>query len=209
MNKNLVLASLASVLGMSTAAHAYETSVARTNAPVLSDDVVVVELVGTPLTTSVNMLPSTGFKLIPTGNSFTLERTVPKSTIPGFKLTTMTMPSLDIVHDAGAAATYAEGARNFNVRVYFNTEFIWIEVRKANVPAAPTFNTVFFVGAPADVYNSYRSGTYANVNFADYAKLKIDVQNNYAGLYDPRNIRLIQYSPMKKGGIMSSIFSAE
>ena len=209
MNKILVLAALASVLGLSASAHASQAVVPLTPTPVAADDLAVVDLVGVSLTAGANILPSSGFKLLTTGNSFTLERSVPKSTIPGFKLTTLTLPSLDIVHDASAAASLAEGARKFNVRVYFNTEFIWVEVQKANTPAAPTFNTVFFVGAPADVYSSYRTGAYANIKFANYANLKTDMQDNYASLYDPRNVRLVQYAPMKRGGLTTSYSSTD
>jgi hypothetical protein len=203
MNNISKVASIVLFAAMSHPAHAYQAQVATTSAPVAADDVVVMEFIKTPLTIGSNILPSTNFNLIVSGSSVSMERTVPKATAPGFKSTSMLLSSLDIMHDKNIASTPSEEATKlYDVRVYFNKEFTWVEIRRSNVPAAPTLNTAFFVGAPDDVYTAYRSGTYSGAKFANYAALKDDVQGNYAGPYDPRNPGLIQYAALQKAAVI-------
>ncbi|GLK92248.1 hypothetical protein [Pseudomonas turukhanskensis] len=167
-----------------------------------SDNIIVVEEHGNTGTNTQWFRSHDGrLQIYMIDNSVEIRRQLPS--LPGVNPGVVSFTSLDRLHDLKVG----EASQSYNMRVFFNEDFMWIEVWPTSSDTAPVRNTVMFFGSDKSTYDYYLTNSIPYVKYTYYNNLKKDISDHYAHLYSPDFINLIQYPPKGRKAILSTINS--
>lgn len=133
--------------------------------------------------------------------TISIVRTIPPKS--GFSGDRWTFSSLDPLH--------FDNSKRYDARVFTTSDFLWFELGLAGATVTPIYSTVFFVGAPEDLVSRAIDGESTSshvVGCTNYESLKADVQKNYADGYDPKDVRMIQYTLDALGAVGAAVYPA-
>ena len=189
-------------------AAAYETAVKTRSASEKSfdDDVVVIEITGLSRGNPdwfVSDNQESQIVMIP--NSVQLRRRLPRE--PGYsKIDHVNFNSLEVIHDL----SFLNGSETYNMKLYIGADMIWIELQNSTVKSAPVRNAVFFSGFDSTTYREMLLSPKPIYRYTKSDELKKDVAENYAEIFDPRNIGLIQYNTLGRATLSQmNLFTAD
>lgn len=183
------------ILGMTSAAAAYETRIAVRTTRAPTDDGVLITVPNVSLANGGIIydpaIPGNPrIYMIANSVGFCLQTTNPRLVATAY------FTSLDPIHDTVPSvadrcltAPAQTDPRSYDFKLYITNDMLWVEAKRSGALIAPTLSTVFFISPIRDV-NDVTGGLYFKSQ-----ELKDDVQKNYADRYNPVNVGLIEYTP--------------
>ncbi len=123
--------------------------------------------------------------------------------LPGVVREAYQLESLDKLHELKVG----ENWRTYDMRAFFNEDFMWIEVWPSGSSTAPVKSSYQLSGSDRETYEYYRRYDIPGTRYANQKELTDEIQKNYANKYDPDFINLIQYPPAGRNAVLSSMLT--
>lgn len=122
--------------------------------------------------------------------------------LPGLVQMAYVIESLDKLHDLRAGQ---EHGPTYDMRAFFNEDFMWIEVWPSDSKTAPVKSTYQLTGSDRETYEFYMRHHINGTGYANQKELVDDIQKNYADKYNPDFINLINFPQRGRNAVISSM----
>ncbi len=122
--------------------------------------------------------------------------------LPGLVQRASDIDSLDKLHDLRVGQ---EHGQTYDMRAFFNEDFMWIEVWPSGSKTAPVRSTYQLSGSDRETYEYYQRHDTRGTRYANQKELVDDIQKNYASKYNPDFINLIQYPVAGRNAVLTNM----
>jgi len=91
----------------------------------------------------------------------------------------------------------------WDMKLFFNQDFTWIELSKSDNKSYEVESSVVFFGPDESTYQYYTSSSRpSGTEYTNYAAFKAYIQKVYADRYDPDHVGVINYRKSAKAAIL-------
>lgn len=122
--------------------------------------------------------------------------------LPGLVQKAYVIESLDKLHDLRLGQ---EHGQKYDMRAFFNEDFMWIEVWPSDSKTAPVKSTYQLTGSDRETYEFYMRHHINGTGYANQKELVDDIQKNYASTYNPDFVNLTNFPPAGRNAVISSM----